>query len=127
MLTRLLLGVALACLSVSAYAADVRLTWAAPTTCSDDSPLVNCPTTGFEVSESAAASGQPWGIRETVGATVTDRIYQLPPGTRCFYVKTLASGLKSDQSTVACVTVPVVPPRAPGGVTVTVQITVATP
>jgi hypothetical protein len=108
MLTRLLLGVALACLSVSAYAADVRLTWAAPTTCSDDSPLVNCPTTGFEVS-------------------VTDRIYQLPPGTRCFYVKTLASGLKSDQSTVACVTVPVVPPRAPGGVTVTVQITVATP
>lgn len=112
---------------VLANAADVRVSWTPPTLCEDNSPIANCPTTGFEISESSAATGQPWGIRETVGATVTERIYQIPPGTRCFYLKTLASGVKSAQSTVACVDVPVVPPKAPGGVTVTVQITVATP
>lgn len=124
-----LLGVALLCLlAAPAFAADVRLTWEAPTLCEDNTPIVNCPVTGYEISEAATPTGPTWGIRETVTSTVTSRIYQIPPGQRCFTLKSVSNTVKSEIPTpVACVTVPVVPPKAPSGVTVTVQITVATP
>lgn len=110
-----------------AYAADVRLQWTPPTTCEDGSATTNCPTTGFEVSEAAAATGQPWGVRETVAATVTTRTYTLPPGQRCFQLRTVAGTVKSGPSNTACADVPSLPPKAPQGLTVTIQITVATP
>jgi hypothetical protein len=127
MLNRLF-GAALLCLlAVPAFAADVRLTWVLPTQCEDGSPIANCPITGIEVSESAAPSGQPWGVRETVSGTSTSRTYQIPPGQRCFSVKAISGNQKSEASTVACADVPALPPKAPTGITVTVQVTVATP
>jgi hypothetical protein len=123
---RLLILVALLA-APAAFAADVRLSWTAPTTCEDGSALTNCPTTGFEVSESAAATGQPWGVRETVAGTATTRTYVLPPGQRCFQLRTVAGTSKSGPSNTACADVPSLPPKAPQGVTVTVQVTVSTP
>jgi hypothetical protein len=127
MKNRTLVLVLLAFFPILAHSADVRLSWTAPTTCEDNSPITNCPITGFEVSEAATSTGPTWGIRETVAANVTSRTYQLPPGQRCFYVKTVSNSVKSAPSTVACADVPVVPPKAPTGITVTVVISVGTP
>jgi hypothetical protein len=124
--SRIALLVVLALFPILANAADVRLSWTAPTTCEDNSPITNCPISGYEVSE-AASPTSTWGIRETVASTVTSRIYQIPPGQRCFSVKTVSGTVKSVPSTTACVDVPVLPPKAPTGIVVTVQVTVATP
>lgn len=119
--------VVLALFPFIAHAGTVTVTWVPPTTCSDNSPASNCPTTGFEVLEGAAPTGT-YTTRENVAATVTSRTYQnVAPGQRCFSVKTIAGDQRSEESVRACATVASLPPKAPTGITVTVQVTVATP
>lgn len=109
--------------AAQAQAADVVLKWNAPTACADNSALVNCPTTGYEVS---AGDNSSLAVKETVGASVLTRTYTgLTPGRYCYALKTLSGSQKSDQSTVACADVPTVKPGMPGGVTVTITVTVS--
>ncbi len=119
---------ALSCVISVAHAGDVKLTYIPPSTCADGaSPVTMCPTTGYEVSEGTSLS-DTFTVKETVGPTVVSRTYTgLTPGTRCYSVKTVSGTLKSDESTRACVDVPSLPPKAPSGITVTVQVTVSAP
>lgn len=108
----------------SANAADVTVKYTAPITCGDSvSPLTDCPTTGFEISEGPSATGQ-FTIRQTVGPTVTSIVIaNVAAGTtRCYFAKTISNTLKSAESNRACVTVPFLPPKAPQGMTVTVVL-----
>lgn len=110
-----------------AQAADVSLSWTAPTTCNDGSALTFCPTTGFEISEGASLTGI-FAVKETVAATVVTRtVPNVVPGTKCYFVKTVSNALKSAESNRSCVDVPSLPPKAPQGMTVTVTVTVSTP
>lgn len=124
----LLLAIALTLIASIARAGSVTLSYTPPTTCADGtSPLTDCPTTGFEISEATTVNGT-YTVRETVGPTGTTRTYQgVSPGTRCYFVKTVSNDQKSAESTRACTTVPFLPPKAPQGITVKVEITVATP
>lgn len=125
-----LLAFALCALSVLtsvAHAGTLTLSWTGPVTCADGtSPLTDCPTTGFEVSEGTAQTGT-YTVKETVAATTTSRTYSYSPGIRCFSAKTLSGTLKSDESTRVCATVPSLPPKAPQGMTVTVAVSVTVP
>jgi len=111
----------------AAYAGTVTLSWTAPTTCADGtSPTTDCPTTGYEISEGLSTTSA-YAVKETVAATITSRTYSYSPGVRCFSAKTVSVGLKSDESTRVCATVPSLPPKAPQGMTVTVAVTVSVP
>lgn len=114
-------------IAVAAEAGTVTLSWTAPTTCADGtSPLTDCPTTGYEVSEGVAQTGT-YTVKETVPATTTTRTYSYSPGVRCFLAKTLSGSLKSDESTRVCTTVPSLPPKAPQGITVAITVAVSVP
>lgn len=124
---KIILALLLTLASFAVHAGTVTVTWVAPTTCEDNSPVSNCPTTGFEVLEGAAPTGT-YAPRETVAANVVTRTYQnIAPGQRCFSVKTVSGEQRSAESTRACATVASLPPKAPAGITVTVQVTVSTP
>jgi hypothetical protein len=117
----------LSVLTSTAYAGTVTLSWTAPTSCADGtSPLADCPTTGFEVSEGVAQTGT-YTVKETVSAATTARTYSYSPGVRCFSAKTISGSLKSDESTRVCATVPSLPPKAPQGMTVSVTVAVTVP
>lgn len=116
----------LALLASSAMAGTVTLSWEAPTTCADGSPLTECPTTGFEISDGLSTTST-YTVKETVAPTVTSRTYSYSPGVRCFSARTISNALKSDESTRVCATVPSLPPKAPQGLTVTVAVTVTVP
>jgi hypothetical protein len=119
--------VALFLIAPLAHAADVKLSYTAPTTCEDGSALTNCPTTGFEVLTGVAPTGTYTPV-ETLGPTVTTKTYtSIAPGQKCWSVKTVSGTLKSSESTRSCIDVPSLPPKAPAGITVTVQVTVAVP
>jgi hypothetical protein len=127
-----LLALALAFIALPTLAANVTLRWIPPTTCADGSAITGCPAAGFEISEGSSATGT-MAIKENVGPGVTSITYQnIAPGTtKCYSLKTYTGSgvdrIKSDESTRACVTVPLLPPKAPSGVTVTVEVTVSTP
>lgn len=112
---------------IFAHAGGVTLSYTAPTTCADGSALTNCPTTGYEVLTAASATATSATL-ETVGPTVTTRNYaNLTPGTYCYSVKTVSNTVKSAESVRACADVPSLPPKAPAGITVTVNVTISTP
>lgn len=122
---KLLLALVLSLAAVVTQAGTVTITYVPPTTCEDGSALSNCPTTGFEILEGASATGT-LSARETVGPTTTSRTYaNLSPGTRCYAVKTVSNGIKSVESTRTCAEVPSLPPKAPSGITVKIEITVS--
>lgn len=113
-------------LAATAHAGNLTLSWALPTTCLDDSPLVNCPTTGFEVNEGTSATGA-FSPKETVSATTTSKVYTFAPGVHCMSLRTLSGSQKSDESLRACATVPSLPPKAPQGITVVITVAVSVP
>jgi hypothetical protein len=129
-------GFVLACLFLAlplsvfvgvAHAGNLTLSYTAPTTCEDNSAIANCPTTGFEVSEGASQAGT-YAVKETVAANVLSRTYlNIAPGTRCYFVKTVSNTVKSAESIRVCADVPSLPPKAPQGITVKVEVTVSTP
>lgn len=111
-------------LPFACYAGTVTVTWQPPTTCEDGSPVAMCPTTGFEVLEGTSLTGT-YTTRETVSATTTTKTYSgLVPGQRCYSLKTVAGALKSVESTRACADIPALPPKAPQGISVRVEVTV---
>jgi hypothetical protein len=121
---RKLIALLVLLLPFAVHAGTVTLTYVPPTTCEDGSALSNCPTTAFEILESTSATGT-MTTRETVGATITSRTYaNLAPGARCYAVKTVSNSVKSAESTRACVDVPSLPPKAPAGISVRIEVTV---
>lgn len=120
-------------LAVTAHAGNVTVTWVQnTTTCEDGSPMAaNCPLTGFQVSEGASAD--TLAVKENQGPGARSVTYQnIAAGTtKCYSLKaftgTSTAPVLSGESTRACVTVPSVPPKAPTGLSVTVQVTVSTP
>lgn len=127
MKTRALALLALLCvLPVFAHAGDVTVSWTNSTTCADGSPLSMCPTSGIEVLKGATLTDTAYTSVETLGATATTKTYSgLTPGQVCYSLKTVSGSQKSAESTRACVTVPSLPPKAPAGITVTVNVTVS--
>ena len=114
-------------LPLFAHAGNVVVSWTPPTTCADGSALTNCPTTGFEISKGSTPTDAAYTAIETLSATTTSKTYtNVAPGQVCFSLKTVSNGQKSAESTRACADVPSLPPKAPAGITVTVQVTVAT-
>lgn len=114
--------------ATAAQATNVTLKWAAVTACVDGSAAAtNCPITNYRVNEGPASTGT-FALKETVAASILSRVYDLTPGsTKCYSLNALAGTVVSDESTRVCATVPFLPPKAPQGVTVTVEITVSTP
>lgn len=107
-----------------AHAGDVKLSWTSPLTCADNSPLVNCPTTGYEVNSAPSETGALTAV-ETLAASALSKTYNgLVPGKYCYAVKTVSNTQKSDPTPIACATVPSLPPKAPQGYSVTVVVTV---
>jgi hypothetical protein len=129
---KLVLAVVLSLFAVSAHAGTVTLTWTHDAaTCADGSPAANCPLSGFEVSEGTSQTA-PLAVKENVGPGARSQTWQnVAPGLRCWSLKALAgtgaSQVKSDESMRACLTVPLLPPKAPQGITVKIEVTVTTP
>lgn len=111
-----------------AQATPVTLSWQAVTTCADgSSAATNCPVTNYKVNEGTSQTGS-FTLKETVTASILSRLYDLQPGTtKCYSLYALAGTVSSEESTRVCATVPFLPPKAPQGVSVTVQVTVTTP
>lgn len=121
---RKLIALLVLLLPFAAYAGTVTISYIPPTTCEDGSAVSNCPTTGFEILEGTSATGT-LSARETVGPAITTRTYaNLAPGTRCYAVKTVSNSLKSAESTRACADIPSLPPKAPAGISVRIEVTV---
>lgn len=107
-----------------AFAGTVNVTWTAPTSCSDNSALTNCPTTGYEIWMGTSLTGTGYVKRaEAPAATATTiQLLNIAAGSRCFFMKTISSVGVSAESNRLCVTVPAPLPDAP-----VISITVALP
>ncbi len=120
-------------LAATAHAGNITVTWAQnTTTCEDGSPMAaNCPLAGFQVSEGATV--ETLAVKENQGPGARSVTYQnIAAGTtKCYSLKafsgTSAAPILSAESTRACVSVPMTSPKAPTGLSVTVQVTVSTP
>lgn len=112
---------------VPALAGNVTVSWQPPNSCADGSTLPNCPTTGYEIAKGATPTDASYTPVETVSAgTLTKTYANLTPGQVCYSLKTVSGSQKSAESNRACVTVPSLPPKAPAGISVTVEVTVTT-
>lgn len=121
---RIFAAVALLCLGFAAEAATVRLTWVAPTTCVDSSPISNCIVTGYEI-QRAAQQSDVFSVVRGVGATVLSvTLADVAPGPHCYYVRANSAFGFSAPSNVACITVPAPVPNAPANVTVTITVSI---
>lgn len=122
-------AVAIACLLLPScsHAGDLTLSYLdnpSPTCADNVSPKSMCPTTGFEISKGLAATGA-FTVLESVAPTVLSKRYSnLTPGTYCYFVKTISNSEKSAESNRACADVPSLPPKAPQGMTIKIEVTV---
>lgn len=97
------------------------LTWTAPLTCSDGSPLAQCPVTGYKLEAAGSCAASVWNALATVGVVTTYHAANLAPGTYCFRVRaTSANGdsLPGPTTSGSQTTVIAPLPGPPGGVTV---------
>jgi hypothetical protein len=104
-------------------AADINVTWTAPTSCSDNSALSNCATTGYEIYLGTSLTGTTY-VKQSVApvATATTAVLTgIAPGNRCIYMKTVSGTVVSAESNRICVNIPAVIPNAPV-ITVTVAV-----
>lgn len=132
---RFLLIAALALLALPTFAAtgSSTVSWARPTTYTDNSPLaaaaisgnkILCtftPTGGTAVPCTLSANTAP-GAAQSFTATLT---YPASGGAACFQVIATANGIDSAPSPIAagaCKTFDPLPPSPPGNVTVTVTL-----
>lgn len=118
----LTLGALLA--SAQAFAGTVTVSWTAPTSCTDNSFVINCPTTGYEIWMGTSLTGTAYSKRaEVPSATATSiQLLNVSAGSKCFYMKTLSGTLTSAESNRLCVTVPASEPNAP-----VISVTIAVP
>lgn len=121
---RYLAAVVLLCLSFAASAADVKLSWTAPTACSDGSAISNCAVTGYEI-QHAAAAHEVFAVLKGIGASVTTHtLTGVTPGNHCYLLRANSARGFSANSNVACIDVPAPVPGAPMNVTVTVTVVI---
>lgn len=120
-------------IAATAHAGTIVLTWQQDTAaCSDGSPMAaNCPLAGFQINDGATVDSL--ALKENAGPGTRSMTYQnVAAGTtRCYSLKaftgTSAAPILSAESARSCVTVPFLPPKAPQGLTVTVQVTIVSP
>jgi hypothetical protein len=104
-----------------ASAGDLVLKWTyAATTCADESPIANCPVTGFEIQEKDDSG--IWLIKEGVAPTVFTKTYKdIPVGvTKCYRMRVNAGGAFSATSNEVCSRVTTAPKTVNLSVTVSV-------
>lgn len=90
------------------------LNWVAPTECVDNTPVSNCPVTGYRVERSATATGT-FTTLATLGVVLTYNHTGASAGQNCYRVIALSNSGNSDPSVVACKTNvrPPSPPKPP--------------
>ena len=94
---------------------ESRITWTAPQSCVDGSPITDCPITGYRIETAASATASTWSLVSTVGAAVlTHTATGLTAGTRCYRVFALSGSAMSPPSNVECKTTVGPAPGAPG-------------
>lgn len=101
----LLLALAMPALSAVPAAAwnEDRLTWTAPTTCSDGSPIANCPITGYRIETARTATATTWTTQATVSVVVAYIATNRLIGQNCYRIFTLtAAGESLTPSNIAC-------------------------
>lgn len=104
-----------------ANAADVKLTWTAPTTCSDGTPIANCPVTGYRIETAPSATATTWTFVATT-ANLTYTHTGVAPGPHCYRAAANSAaglGAWSQVLTGSCSTVVAPTPGAPGSVVAT--------
>jgi hypothetical protein len=123
------LGFTLACLVVScclsiAHAQTVNrqavLNWQAPTTCEGGSAITNCPIRGYSVQKLIGTTWTELGT--TVASVRTYTHTNLPLGTHTYRVLATSDAGPSNPSNEVTRIIDV--PGAPGGIVITVTVTV---
>lgn len=90
------------------------LNWVAPTQCVDNTPITNCPVTGYRIEQSATATGT-FTTLISVGTVLTYSHTGVSAGQHCYRLIALSNSGNSDPSNVACRTNvrPPSPPQPP--------------
>jgi len=104
---------------VAALAATLNIAWQAPTTCSDGSPIAQCPLTKFTIY--SGLQGATKTVLANPGPTTTGfAALNTPPGTWCVEMTASSAGGESAHTAEVCKTIAAPVPAAPSGVTLTV-------
>jgi len=99
---------------------DVVISWTAPTSCTDGSPITNCPITSYEVEK---LSGTTWTrIASTTPAVLSFRHVAQPLGSHQYRALAVSAIGKSQPTNP--VTAVIAVPNAPGSISVTVTVTI---
>lgn len=97
-----------------------QLNWSTPTTCTDGSPITDCPVTGYRVEAASNCATPTWTLAGTTGANVTAyKAASLAAGTWCFRVRAQSAGGDGPPTNVVTVSVVAPTPGQPGTLTVT--------
>lgn len=103
------------------HAATLNISWTAPTTCTDGTPISGCAITKYTVY--SGLQGQAKTVLGTTGPTVTTfSAANTGPGNWCIQVSASSSGGEGPLSSEACKLVPVPAPGAPGTPTLTLTV-----
>jgi hypothetical protein len=94
-----------------------RLSWDAPTTCTNGQPITACPITGYKVERSATQTGTFTTLATVTGTTYTHT--GAASGTNCYRVSAVSATGTSAPSNVACRTNTPPVPNPPTNLTVT--------
>lgn len=127
MLSRILISFALVLLLVSTPASaqtvtrKATLVWTAPTTCKGGGAITNCPVRGYSVQKLVDNVWTQIGVTTATVLTYTDNNIAL--GTHTYRVLAISDAGPSDPSNEVSKTLDV--PGAPGGVVITVTVTVS--
>lgn len=112
--------------AAAAKAGTVTLNWVAPTTCTDGTAVTNCATTGYRV-YGALQGVVPKAIVWTAIKTDTSAVLaNVPAGTWCYQMTTVAGALESLPSNEVCKTIAPPGPNPPTLTTVTVVAGIGT-
>lgn len=69
-----------------------QLTWVAPTTCTDGSPITDCAVTGYRIETAASATATTWSLVTTALATAnTYKVTGLTEGPHCYRLASLST------------------------------------
>jgi hypothetical protein len=97
----------------TAWNADT-VSWEAPTTCNDGTPISNCPVTGYRVETAASKAATTWTLVTTTAANVlTANATGLTAGPHCYRV-IATSAFGNSAATVQGNDCPVAVPPTPG-------------
>jgi hypothetical protein len=96
--------------------------WTAPTTCSDKTPITNCPLTGYTLS--TGLKGQPLTVWGTIAPNLTSvQTPNTPAGTWCGQLTANSANGPSTPTNPVCITLIGPVPAPPSGTAVTLVTT----